>query len=82
MFTQHPEDAEESYFEHMKVSGKAFYFSMVAAFCLFWHAIFPGFFTFSGSSLLVHARYGVLDNNDRLKKAGERIAAAAAKELE
>jgi len=49
LFTEHPQDVNETYLEHLKTAGSFAGGLAICSFCCFVHALVPGFFTTSAS---------------------------------
>jgi len=49
LFTDHPKEVNETYFEHLRFASAFAGGLLVCAFCCFVHALVPGFFTTSAS---------------------------------
>jgi hypothetical protein len=65
LFTEHPNDVGENYFEHM---GQAFSFALVmlrTGAALIVHAIIPGFFVKTGSKAILSLHARMLANRPR-----------------
>ncbi len=58
LFTEHPKDVNETYFQHLKTASSFAGGLALCAFCCFVHALVPGFFTNSASARVerMHAR--------------------------
>ena len=50
MFTAHPADVDETYFEHLRMASSFAGGLAVCTFCCFVHALVPGLFTTSASA--------------------------------
>ena len=50
MFTAHPADVNETYFEHLRTASSFAGGLAICAFCCFVHALIPGLFTTSASA--------------------------------
>ncbi len=58
LFTDHPASVNESYFEHMEMSGSFAFWLFIAGFCATVHAVFPFLFEKTGSRIItrLHGR--------------------------
>tara|TARA_R110000772_G_scaffold26315_2_gene67911 strand:- start:53 stop:328 length:276 start_codon:yes stop_codon:yes gene_type:complete len=58
LFTNHPASVNESYVEHMEMSGTFAFWLLVAGFCALVHAVFPFLFEKTGSRIItgLHGR--------------------------
>ena len=52
LFTDHPASVNESYVEHMEMSGSFAFWLFIAGFCATVHAIFPFLFEKTGSRII------------------------------
>jgi len=50
LFTDHPRDVDETYFQHLRAASSFAAGLAVCTFCCFVHALVPGFFTTSASA--------------------------------
>lgn len=67
LFTEHPASVNESYAEHMEMSGTFAFWLFVAGFCATVHAIFPFLFEKTGSRIITKLHDRMVTN--RVRKA-------------
>lgn len=53
LFTRHPREVGESYFEHMRIAGGVGVQMAAGAFACFVHALFPFLFVSTGSATII-----------------------------
>ncbi|MEX1034787.1 MAG: DUF6356 family protein, partial [Sneathiella sp.] len=67
LFTDHPATVNESYVEHMEMSGSFAFWLLVAGFCALVHAVFPFLFETTGSRIITRLHGRMVSN--RIRKA-------------
>jgi len=77
LFTDHPEAANQTYFEHLKHAWYFSYQAKKAGAMFFLHGLFPFWFEFSGSDLIKNLndelqakRNSISFDNDKLTESG------------
>ena len=68
LFTDHPASVNESYVEHMEMSGTFAFWLLVAALCALVHAVFPFLFEKTGSRIITKLHARMVTN--RIRNAG------------
>lgn len=68
LFTEHPASVNESYFEHMEMSGTFAFWLIIAGFCALVHAIFPFLLVKTGSGIIGRLHDRMVTN--RVQKSG------------
>ena len=66
LFTDHPKAVNETYLEHMHMSGSFGVWLLLAALCAFFHALFPFLFEKTASGIIKNL-YGRMVSNRVVK---------------
>ncbi|WP_340149894.1 DUF6356 family protein [uncultured Sneathiella sp.] len=65
LFTDHPAAVNESYVEHMEMSGTFAFWLLVAGLCALVHAVFPFLFEKTGSRIITKLHDRMVTNRIR-----------------
>jgi len=74
LFTEHPASVNETYFEHMEMSGTFAFWLLIAGFCALVHAVFPFLFVKTGSKIIGRLHDRMVTN--RVQKHGPQMNTA------